>query len=138
MIDIDLYSFDKTTVVSRLNRWGEWKNGSGAGNGYPSHSAFVRLSGESHSVSDWIGNAVDSECIETDRAVNECPLLHREIIKVEYYLAYKEIAVKAHLCGLTKREYYNFLSKSHQSVADNLNKNLHNSHKSDTNMVSCA
>ena len=126
----DLESFDKTTVSSRLIRWGAWKMRSGVALGYPSMVSFMRLGG-GHSAYD----DVDSECIETDGAVEKLTLFPQITIRVEYVSGYKETAVKAHACGISKRRYYEYLQLAHEQVANNLNLMLISPHKHDTNML---
>lgn len=130
----DLESFDKTTVATRLIRWGAWKMKSGVALGYPSKVAFMRLGGEHQ---DWLGIVVDSECIQTDGAVEKLSLFPQVVIRVEYLLGYKETAVKAHVCGISKRRYYEYLQMAHEQVANNLNLMLISPRKRDTNMLSC-
>lgn len=129
----NIYSFDRSTVVSRLVRWGKWKIGSGVALGYPNMSAFMRLT-----PNDTIQNIADeigAECAQTNKAVEMLPLLHKLIIRVEYELAYKDIAVKAHSCGISKRQYYNFLTDAHDRVANNLNLCLQIVHENDINLL---
>lgn len=132
---MDIYDFDKSTVVSRLNRWGKWKMQSGVANGYPSRSAFMREAGGNDMTQRWDRLAMDSECVQTDKAVECLPGIHQLIIRVEYVLAYKDTAVKAYSCGISKRQYYNFLTDAHNKVANALNLNLQSVHKNDINMI---
>lgn len=130
-----LFEFDKSTVVSRLNRWGRWKMASGVSLGYPSQSAFMRLGGGTNPA-DRFGD-IDHECIETDAAVESLPLVHQLIVRVEYVLAYKDTAVKAHQCGVCKRSYHNYLIAAHEQVANKLNERLHVVHEFDINPLNC-
>lgn len=130
-----LYDFDKSTVVSRLNRWGKWKMQSGVANGYPSRSAFMREAGGNDMTQRWDRLALDSECVQTDKAVECLPWIHFGVIRVEYVLAYKETAAKAYYCGVKKRRYYEFLAEAHEKVANELNLNLQSAHKNDINML---
>lgn len=125
-----LETFDKSTVTSRLIRWGAWKMRSGVALGYPSMVTFMRFGGGSSGYDD-----VDSECIETNGAVEKMSLFPQVAIRVEYISGYKEIAVKAHVCGVSKRRYYEYLQMAHELVANNLNLRLISPHKNDTNMV---
>lgn len=131
-----LFEHDKSTVVSRLIRWGRWKMASGVSLGYPSQSAFMRLGGGQDNNCDRFGD-IDHECIETDAAVEALPLVHQVIIRVEYVLAYKDTAVKAHQCGVCKRSYHNYLIAAHEQVANKLNKSLRVVHEFDINPLNC-
>lgn len=136
MNKLDLYCLDKSSVTSRLVRWGTWKMRSGVANGYPKQSAFVRLGGISESATDWRGYEIDSECMATNKAVEMSPLFHQDVLRVEYIYAFRDTVVKANACGVGKRQYYNFLSSAHEIVANNLNIILRNVHENDTNMLS--
>lgn len=131
----NLYTFDKSTVSSRLIRWGQWKMMSGVALGYPSIAAFVGLSPSS--PGDWCGQAIDSECVQTNVAVEQLKLFPQVIVRVEYISGYKETAVKAHVCGVSKRRYYEYLQLAHEQVANNLNLLLIRPHESDINLLSC-
>lgn len=133
MDTLDLYKFDKTTVSSRLIRWGSWKMRSGVALGYPSMAAFVGLSGGN--PPDWCGQAIDSECVQTDAAVEQLTLFPQIVVRVEYVSGYKETAVKAHVCGISKRRYYEYLQLAHEQVANNLNLLLIRPHESDINQL---
>ena len=135
MNKLELESFDKTTVTSRLIRWGAWKMRSGVALGYPSMAVFMGLGGSN--PPDWCGQAIDSECVQTNLAVERLTLFPQVAIRVEYISGYKDTAVKAHLCGISKRRYYEYLQLAHQQVANSLNLLLISPHKHDTNMVSC-
>ena len=126
----NLFMCDKTTVGSRLVNWAHWKMASGVALGYPSMVSFMRLGG-GHSAYD----DVDSECIETNNAVEKLPYIPLIVIRVEYLSGYKETAVKAHACGISKRSYYNYLETAREMVANNLNLSLHIMHKHGTNMI---
>lgn len=128
-----LYTFDKGTVVTRLNRWGRWKMASGVALGFSSMAAFMRLGGGSNQ-SDRFGE-IDYECIQTNIAVELLPLFHQDVIRVEYLLAYSESSVKANRCGVKKRTYYEYLEKAHDYVAKNLNLSLNSPHKDDINLL---
>lgn len=129
-----LYTFDKGTVVSRLNRWGRWKMASGVALGYPSSSLFMRLGGGNDQGSHY--GEFDSECIETNRAVDLLPAIPMVVVRIEYVIGYKDTAVKAHACGISKRAYYNYLQSAHEMVANILNKDLHIVHESSINVLS--
>lgn len=132
-----LYTFDKGTVVSRLNRWGRWKMASGVANGFPSQSAFMRLGGVPPGDA-WEGTALDSECVQTNKAVSDLPGdVHKLVLRIEYVDSYKDSSVKAYRFGCSKRQYYNFLETAHKLVANNLNLNLQSVHRNDINMLSC-
>ncbi|WP_145956215.1 hypothetical protein [Nitrosomonas ureae] len=136
MMDKDnLYTFDKGTVSSRLIKWGQWKMRSGVALGYPSAAAFVGLNPSS--PSEWCGQAIDSECVQTNQAVEALPYVLLIVVRVEYISGYKDSAVKAHACGISKRSYYNYLDHAREIVANNLNLNLHMVHKNDINLLSC-
>lgn len=128
-----LNTFDKGTVVSRLNRWGRWKMASGVALGYPSRSCFMRLDGgrDPHDRFD----EIDHECIQTNSAVDGLPLFHQTVLYIEYALAYRESSVKAHKCGVSKRRYYEYLELAHEYVSKNLNLSLISPHKDDINLI---
>lgn len=129
-----LYTFNKDTVVSRLNRWGRWKMESGVALGFPSMAAFMRLGGGGSPGDHY--DEFDSECIETNRAVDLLPAIPMFVIRIEYVIAYKDTAVKAQACGISKRAYYNYLQSAHEMVASLLNKDLRIVHESDINVLS--
>jgi len=130
-----LYEFDKSTVASRLIRWGRWKMASGVSLGYPSQSAFMRLGGGIDNR-DRFGE-IDHECVETDSAVEMLPLVHQLVVRVEYVSAYSDTAVKAHQCGICKRSYHNYLIAAHEQVANKLNERLRVVHEFDINPLNC-
>lgn len=132
----DLYSFDKGMVRSRLIRWGEWKMKSGVALGYPKQAAFMNLSGVRPSDAADFRDVVDSECVQTNGAVELLPFVHIAVVRVEYVMAYTETAAKAYSCGISKRAYYNYLTAAHEMVAKNLNLLLHDVHEFDINALS--
>lgn len=131
-----LETFDKSIVTSRLHRWGAWKMRSGVALGYQSMSSFMRLSGRSTTLEN-IVDEIDSECVQTDTAVNVLPYFHWVVIRAEYVLhAGKKGNEKAVICGVSKRAYYNYLDAAHSHVARNLNLLLISVHSSDINVLS--
>lgn len=134
----DFYSFDKGMVRSRLIRWGEWKMKSGVALGFPKQASFMNLSGVRGTEAVSFLDEVDSECAQTNGAVELLPFVHLAVVRVEYVLAYKDTAVKAHSCGISKRSYYNYLEAAHKLVAKNLNLLLHDVHEFDINALSCS
>ena len=136
MDKLDLESFDKSTVTSRLVRWGQWKMNSGVALGYPSESAFMRLTPKDKNQ-EWMGLAVDSECVQTNHAVEHLSLFPQIVIRVEYLSGYRETAVKAHVCGISKRRYHEYLQIAHVQVANNLNLLLISPHETGINLLNC-
>jgi hypothetical protein len=134
MVDLDL--LDAGTVDSRLVRWGKWKMRSGVALGYPKQAAFMNLSGVRRDPV-LCADEIDSECVLTDRIVESLPLVHQTIVRVEYVIAYRESAAKAHACGVCKRSYYNYLNEAKRLFAESLNKSLRDVHSFDINAVSC-
>ena len=118
----DLYSFDKSTVVSRLHRWARWKMASGNAGGFPSKSAFMRFvpSDPNRFLSE-----IDSECVETDKAVAALTPVARIIVWAEYQSNYQKVSEKAMACGVSSNFYYSCLRAAHENVARNLNLRLH-------------
>ena len=129
----NLYALDKSSVGSRLNNWADWKMASGMSLGYPSMSSFTKMRVDGQRIEDFCAG-IDSECIETDKAVQDLPYLHNIIIRVEYLSVYKESSIKAYKCGISKRAYYNYLDHAKELVANNLNL-LHNVHDCDINVL---
>ena len=72
----------------------------------------------------------DSECVETNRVVDLLPAIPMVVVRIEYVIGYKDTAVKAHACGISKRAYYNYLQSAHEMVANLLNKELRIVHES--------
>lgn len=128
----DLYSFDKSTVVSRLHRWARWKMASGNAGGYPSKSAFMRYV---PSDPNNFLNEIDSECIETDKAVAALTPIPRIIIWAEYQSNHSKVSEKSMACGVTKDYYYKCLKAAHENVARNFNLHLRGSDTFDINML---
>lgn len=133
-MNTDLYTHDASTVSCRLNAWALWKMDSGLALGYPSKSAFTILRVDCQRIEDH-NISVDPECLETNAAVDNLPYVHNVVIRVEYLSGYKDIAVKAYKCGISKRTYYNYLDHAKQLVANNLNLVLHNVHECDINVL---
>lgn len=129
-----IYDFDKSTVTSRLVRWGAWKMNSGVALGYPSMSTFMRLT-PSVSMSH-IQDEVGSECAQTDRAVMSLSDIHKLVIRNEYVLhTDKRVTERAAITGLSKRTYYDYLDCAHAYVARELNLLLISSHTSGINVL---
>lgn len=123
----DLYTFDKSTVVSRLHRWGQWKMNSCNAGGYPSKSAFMRDAPIDPNSNRFFFNEIDSECIETNRAIDNLPHVPMIVIRVEYLSNHRKVSDKAIACGITKDYYYKCLKNAHELVAKELNLYLHGS-----------
>lgn len=135
MKDNSLYMFDKSIVSSRLIRWGKWKMTSGVALGYPTKAAFVGLS--PNPPGDWCGQSIDSECVQTNDAVEQLTLFQQVVVRVEYISGHRETAVKADVCGISKRRYYEYLNLSHEQIAEKLNLLLIRPHASGINVLSC-
>lgn len=116
-----IYDLDGSSVITRLQHWGRWKMSSGVSLGYPNQSAFMHLA-ISSTPHDRFGE-IDSDCIETDKAVDLLPFVKQIIIRVEYVLPYSSVATKANHCGISKRSYYNYLVDAHEMVAQLINNN---------------
>ncbi|SFN23178.1 hypothetical protein [Nitrosomonas communis] len=82
---------DEAIVVNKLLRWAEWKMGSGVQLGYKSHVNFLKLAGGS----GWHDESIDSECLLTDEAVEQLPIMHKELIRLEYLGTLKDEQFKA-------------------------------------------
>lgn len=83
---------DEAVVVNKLLRWAEWKMGSGVQLGYKSHVNFLKLAGGC----GWRDESIDSECLLTDEAVEQLPIMHKELIRLEYLGTLKDEQLKAH------------------------------------------
>lgn len=83
---------DEAVVVNLLMRWAEWKMGSGVQLGYKSHVNFVKLAG---GCGLWRDESIDSECIRTNDAVEQLPIMHKELIRLEYLGTLKDEQLKA-------------------------------------------
>lgn len=130
-----LETFDKTTVTSRLVRWGSWKMRSGVALGYAPMAAFMRLSGGGGTVGG-IADEIDSECVQTDGAVEKLTYFPQVVIRVEYMIGVdKRRDEKARTCGISKSTYYDYLQVAHAQVANNLNLMLRSPDKSDINLL---
>lgn len=129
-----LCELDRSVVRSRLIRWGEWKMRSGVSLGFGSMSSFMKLGGRTDQHYDPFGE-VDSECMLTNKSVEMLPHVPALVVRVEYVSGYRDSAVKAHSCGISKRAYYNYLDTAHDLVAKHINYLLRDVHKDDIKLI---
>lgn len=130
-----IYDFDKSTVTSRLIRWGAWKLGSSVACGYPSVAAFMRMAPCPMNI-NYI-DEIDSECVQTNAAYETISeYQYKLVIHVEYYAG---IGLKrndrARLSGYGKSQYYLYLDRAHQEIARKLNLLLCRPDKTDINVL---
>ncbi|WP_293006903.1 hypothetical protein [Nitrosomonas sp.] len=129
-----IFLFDKSTVVSRLVRWGSWKMDSCVALGYPSMSPFMRMT-PSATVGA-IQDEIDSECLQTDRVVMSLSDVHKLVVRNEYVLhSDKKSSERAAITGFSKRTYYDYLGCAHSEIAKSLNLMLTSSHTSSINVL---
>ncbi|MBY0498306.1 MAG: hypothetical protein K2P74_01655 [Nitrosomonas sp.] len=132
---MSLYELDKSTVVSRLHRWGAWKMRSGVALGYPAMSAFMNLSGRATTL-EHIADEIDSECRQTNDAFEKLYFFPRSAIYVEYVIGVgKSRDEKACLCGCQRTAYYKYLESGHIEFSRILNLMLHSADKTDINLL---
>ncbi len=134
MIRADLYSFDKSTIGSRLNEWAKWKMASGVALGFPSQSAFIQEVVDNGRTKEAYV-PVNQDCSALNIIVDSLPHLYQIIIRVEYLSVYKDSEVKAHKVGISKRAYYNYLDHAKELIANSLNLSLINVHTSGINVL---
>lgn len=131
----NIFELDKSTVTSRLARWGSWKMNSGVALGYPAMSAFMNLSGRSSSL-EYIADEIDSECRQTNDAFERLYFFPRSAIYVEYAIGVgKNREDKARLCGCQRTSYYKYLESGHVEIARILNLMLHSADRNDINLL---
>lgn len=109
---------EEAIVVSRLIRWAKWKLGSGKHLGYKSQVSYVRLASGGYTAHD----DIDSECIETNSAVEQLSELHKAVIRVEYLSTARTGDEKAAVLGVSKRSYITYRSAAYQRIGDYLMK----------------
>lgn len=107
-------------VINRLTRWAKWKMESGVQLGFKSHVNFLRLAGGS----DWRDESIDSECIETNQAVEQLPELHKALIRVEYLSTMRDELHKVHVMGCCVRSFRQWKHDAHTKIANHLNLRL--------------
>ena len=86
------------TVIIRLTHWARWKMQSGVELGYKRRINFIRLAGENSAPPDCGYNL---ECQQTDEAVNQLPVVPREVIRVEYLSTARDEDEKARRLGIS-------------------------------------
>lgn len=130
-----LYEFDKTTVTSRLHRWGAWVMDSGVALGMPAMSAFMRMT--PGSTVGAIQDEIDSECRQTNHAFNNVKVVfYRGALWVEYVIGVgKSRNDRISMCGCGKTKYYDYLDRGHIEIANNLNLMLRIPDKTDINVL---
>jgi hypothetical protein len=108
----------ESIIINRLIRWARWKLNSGVSLGYPSQVSFTRLI-PCASVHD---AAFDSECIDTNRAVDSLPLEHYDTIRYEYITsAGLNQDKKADQLRISVSTYRRRVKRAHRQMAINLN-----------------
>lgn len=117
------YLFDKTTVNGRLTEWAAWKMDSGVALGYPSESAFLKMNVDNGKTKESYA-PINQECSLLNGIIDDLPHLHHIIIRVEYLSGYKDSEVKAHIVGVSRRTYYNYLDRARELIANSLNISL--------------
>ncbi len=131
-----LFELDKTTVTSRLVRWGAWKMNSGVALGHPSMAAFMRMT--PGSTVGAIQDEIDSECRQTDMAFERIEIyFYKSALWVEYAVGSgRPRDDRIRMCGCSKRKYYEYLELGHIHFANNLNLLLHFRDRNDINLLS--
>ncbi len=122
-------------VVSRLTDWARWKMNSGVALGFPSMVSFMRLGGSGNDGSDKGYGEVDSVCVETNNGVCKLPVIHHNVIKVEYIYDNGSRAAKAHRFGVSVRTYHKYLNEAHEKLGNILDLNLSSLRDNDTVVI---
>ncbi len=124
---------EKGTVVNRLIAWSRWKFASGVALGYPSKVSFMRIGGGGDIHGDRIGH--DAWCNETNEVVNQLPLFHQLIIRIEYLSEGGNTMTKAYKLGIKQRTYRNYLTNAYEIFGNILDSGLHCVPDNDINLL---
>jgi hypothetical protein len=108
---------EEAIAVGRLMRWARWKMDSGVQLGFKSHVNFLKLAGGR----DWRDESIDSECVQTNEAVEQLPELHKALIRVEYLSTCLDEQFKAHAFGCCIRSWRQWKKDAHAKIVNYLN-----------------
>lgn len=128
-------SMSEAVIVNRLVRWANWKMRSGVALGFKPAVNFYRLAG---GLNQDYNQVIDSECIETDNAVNELPVMLRELIRIEYLGIGSDEQLKAECFGCCVRSFRKWRRVAHERLVKILKINLTMVPLSEYNSVSCS
>lgn len=107
-------------VINRLLKWARWKLESDVSLGYKNKASFMALIPTSGVYSE----TYDAECIETNKAVDQLPELHKALIRVEYLSTCLDEQFKAHCFGCCIRSFRQWKKDAHRKIANYLNLHL--------------
>ncbi len=124
---------EKGTVVNRLTAWSRWKMASGVALGYPSKVSFMRIGTGGDIPTDRDGH--DAWCHETNDVVNQLPLFHQLIIRIEYLSEGGNTMTKAHKVGVDQRTFRRYLSNAYEQIGNIFNSGLRCCPNDDINML---
>lgn len=128
-------SMSEAVIVNRLVRWANWKMRSGVALGFKPAVNFYRLAG---GLNQDYNQVIDSECIETDNAVNELPVMLRELIRIEYLGIGSDEQLKAECFGCCVRSFRKWRRVAHERLVKILKIDLTMAPLSEYNSVSCS
>lgn len=109
------------TVIIRLTHWARWKMQSGVELGYKRRVNFIRLAGENSAPPDC---NYDLECQQTDKAVNQLPVVPREVIRVEYLSTARNDVSKAERLGVNVRTFHRYKHDAYRLLGNILSSSL--------------
>lgn len=128
-------AMDEAVVVNRLLRWAKWKMRSGVALGFKPAVNFYRLAG---GLSQDYNQVIDSECIETNNAVDQLPAMLRELIRIEYLGIGMDERSKAECFGCCVRSFRRWKVEAHEKLLKILKLDLTMVPISEYNSVSCS
>lgn len=128
-------SMSEAVIVNRLVRWANWKMRSGVALGFKPAVNFYRLAG---GLNQDYNQVIDSECIETDNAVNELPVMLRELIRIEYLGIGSDEQLKAECFGCCVRSFRKWRRVAHERLVKILKIDLTMVPLYEYNSVSCS
>lgn len=128
-------AMDEAVVVNRLLRWAKWKMRSGVALGFKPSVNFYRLAG---GASQDYNQVIDSECIETENAVNQLPVMLRELIRIEYLGIGSDESLKSECFGCCVRSFRKWKRVAHKKLVKILKIDLTMVPVSEYNSVSCS
>ena len=128
-------SMSEAVIVNRLVRWANWKTRSGVALGFKPAVNFYRLAG---GLNQDYNQVIDSECIETDNAVNELPVMLRELIRIEYLGIGSDEQLKAECFGCCVRSFRKWRRVAHERLVKILKIDLTMVPLYEYNSVSCS
>lgn len=110
---------DESAVISRLERWARIKMQSGDKLGYPSESAFRKLT--PFGGVQFVDRGLDLEFQETEKAFRMLPEVHQLVIRKEFLSTCRNEAEKACQLGVSIRTLRQYKHSAYQMLANILN-----------------